>query len=116
MEKIFQIMICTDVQKVQLGTHMLTKGADDWWSNIVRRFEREGIEVTWTLFRDAFSENYFPEDVRGKKEMRFLKLNRGRGQSSGKPYDDKREQYDFGKKLSGGGTSTPLKCFGCCIE
>src|SRR3954467_13592735 len=39
MEKIFQVMSCIDVQKVQFGTHMLTKGAEDWWSNTVRRFD-----------------------------------------------------------------------------
>src|SRR3954469_14835213 len=60
VEKTFQVMSCTDVQKVQFGTHMLTEGAEDWWSNTVRRFDEEGIEVTWNLFRDAFLENYFP--------------------------------------------------------
>ncbi|XP_058725531.1 uncharacterized protein LOC131596810 [Vicia villosa] len=71
IEKLFQVMNCTDVQKVRCA---------------------------W------------------KERNEVLKLKRGRGQSSGKPYDDKREQSDFGKKLSGGGTSTLLKCFGCGIE
>ncbi|XP_058774216.1 uncharacterized protein LOC131648480 [Vicia villosa] len=109
-------MICTNVQKVQLGTHMLTKGVDDWWSITVRRFEREGIKVTLNLFRDTFLENYFPEDVRGKKEVEFLKLKREREQSSGRPDDVKRKQTGFGKKLSGGGTPTPLRCFRCDVK
>ncbi|XP_058769141.1 uncharacterized protein LOC131643007 [Vicia villosa] len=76
------------------GTHMLTKGVEDWWSDTVQRFKEEGIE----------------------KEVKFLKLKRERGQSSGKPYDEKRKQTGVGKKLSGGGTSTPIKCFRFGIE
>lgn len=35
--------------------------------------------MTWELFRDAFLEKYFPEDVRGKKEIEFLELNQVNG-------------------------------------
>ncbi|XP_050890855.1 uncharacterized protein LOC127096312 [Lathyrus oleraceus] len=69
IEKIFRVMNYSDAQKVQFGTHMLEKEAEDWWRNIVQRFDEDGIEVTWALFRDAFLEKYFPEDVRGKKEI-----------------------------------------------
>ena len=69
----------TDAQKVQFGTHKLEKEAEDQWNNTVQRFDEEGIEVTWALFRDAFLENYFPEDVRGKKEVEFLELKQGNG-------------------------------------
>ncbi|XP_058726053.1 uncharacterized protein LOC131597366 [Vicia villosa] len=72
-------MNCTDVQKVQFGTHMLEKEAEDWWHSTVQTFEEEGMEVTWALFRDAFLDNYFPEDVRGKKEVEFLELKQGNG-------------------------------------
>ena len=30
--------------------------------------------VTWTVFKDAFLEKYFSEDVRRKKEIEFLEL------------------------------------------
>ncbi|XP_058761821.1 uncharacterized protein LOC131635233 [Vicia villosa] len=113
IEKIFQVVSCTNVQKVQFGTHMLTKEADVWWSNTVRRFEIEGIEVTWTLFRDAFFGNYFPEDVRGKKEVGFLQLKRGGEQFREKSYDDMREQSGLRNKPSGGGASTRIKCYRC---
>ncbi|XP_058767294.1 uncharacterized protein LOC131640961 [Vicia villosa] len=72
-------MNCTDVKKVQFDTHMLEKEVEDWCGNIVQRFDEEGIEVTWALFRDAFMENYFLEDVRGKKEVEFLELKQGNG-------------------------------------
>ncbi|XP_058752780.1 uncharacterized protein LOC131625958 [Vicia villosa] len=77
--------------------------------------EERMSSVLLETFKGSTRRYLKEKNVRVKKEMRFLKLMRGRGQSSRKPYDDKREQSDFGK-LSGGGTSTPLKCFGCCIE
>ncbi|XP_050890621.1 uncharacterized protein LOC127096038 [Lathyrus oleraceus] len=33
--------------------------------------------VTWALFRKEFLRNYFPEDVRGKKEIKFLEIKQG---------------------------------------
>ncbi|XP_058756227.1 uncharacterized protein LOC131629458 [Vicia villosa] len=56
IEKIFQVMNYTDAQK---------------------RFDEDGIEVSWDLFRDEFLDNYFPKDVRGKKEVEFLELKQG---------------------------------------
>ncbi|XP_058768834.1 zinc finger protein GIS2-like [Vicia villosa] len=44
IEKIFRVMNCTDAQKVQFGTHMLGKEAEDWWNNTLQRFEEDGIE------------------------------------------------------------------------
>ncbi|XP_050916427.1 serine/arginine-rich splicing factor RS2Z33-like [Lathyrus oleraceus] len=177
---------------------MLEKEAEDWWRNTVQRFDEDDIGVTWALFRDAFLEKYFPEDVRGKKEIKFLKLKqgngtvaeytakfeelikfcphyntanaerskclksvnglrpdikkamgyqkitifyelvnksriydedsresvahykslydkKGKGQFRGKSYDGKKKVGD-GKKPSGGGSHTPVKCFRCGVE
>ncbi|XP_050914936.1 uncharacterized protein LOC127129865 [Lathyrus oleraceus] len=60
IEKIFRVMNCSDAQKVQFGTHMLEKEAEDWSCNIVQRFDED-------------------EDVRGKKEIEFLELKQGNG-------------------------------------
>ncbi|XP_050915053.1 uncharacterized protein LOC127130009 [Lathyrus oleraceus] len=79
IEKIFRVINYSDAQKVQFGTHMLEKEVVDWWRNTVQRFDEDGIEMTWALFRDAFPEKYFPEDVRGKKEIYFLELKQGNG-------------------------------------
>ncbi|XP_058777768.1 uncharacterized protein LOC131652016 [Vicia villosa] len=85
MEGIFQVVNCTDVKKVRFGTHMLMKGAEDWW-----------------------------EDVRGKKGVRFLELKREEGRYRGKPYDGRKEQKSSsGKKTSGGDTPAKVVCFKC---
>ncbi|XP_058732659.1 uncharacterized protein LOC131604216 [Vicia villosa] len=109
----------------------------------LKRFDEEGIQVSWDLFCNAFLENYFPEDCHGKKEVEFLELEQGNGtvaeysarfqelikesashykamnekkvQYRGKPYDNKKKA-GFGRKPSGGGSSAPIKCFKCSVE
>lgn len=39
IEKIFLVMACTKVQKVQFSTHMLSEEAEDWWDNTRRRLK-----------------------------------------------------------------------------
>jgi len=70
-------MQCTEVQKVRFGTHQLSEEADDWWVNLLPSLEQDGVVVTWVVFRREFLRRYFPEDVRGKKEIEFLELKQG---------------------------------------
>ncbi|XP_058762830.1 uncharacterized protein LOC131636204 [Vicia villosa] len=56
---------------------MLAVEADDWWLETRQRLEVAGEEVTWAIFRREFLRKYFPEDVRGKKEIEFLELKQG---------------------------------------
>ncbi|XP_058740974.1 heat shock 70 kDa protein 4-like [Vicia villosa] len=37
----------------------------------------DGIEITWDIFKREFLRRYFPEDVRGRKEVEFLELVQG---------------------------------------
>ncbi|XP_050890763.1 uncharacterized protein LOC127096209 [Lathyrus oleraceus] len=54
---------------------MLVEETDDWWIN-TRQVLDDVVEViTWVVFRGEFLRKYFPEDVRGKKEIEFLELN-----------------------------------------
>lgn len=39
--------------------------------------EDEGTEVTWAVLRINFQERYFLEDVHSKKELEFLRMNKG---------------------------------------
>jgi len=77
IERIFRVMQCNEVQRVHFGTHMLAEEADDWWVSILPTLERGGGVVNWAVFRREFLERYFPEDVRGKKEIEFLELKQG---------------------------------------
>lgn len=57
---------------VHFGTHMLEKEAKDLWGNTRHIFYEEGTEVTWAIFREAFMEKYFPEDIHGNKEVELI--------------------------------------------
>ena len=62
---------------MRFGTHMLAEEADDWWVSLLPILEQGGAEVSWTIFKREFLDRYFPEDVRGKKEIEFLELKQG---------------------------------------
>ncbi|XP_050875748.1 uncharacterized protein LOC127079410 [Lathyrus oleraceus] len=77
IERIFRVMDCSLVQKIRYGIHKLSGGADDWWVDTRLRLETAGEEITWEVFRREFLRKYYPEDVRGKKEIEFLELKQG---------------------------------------
>ncbi|XP_058746311.1 uncharacterized protein LOC131619206 [Vicia villosa] len=74
IERIFRVMDYTQAQKVRYGTHMLSVKADDWWLTTSQRLEAADEKITWAMFRREFLRKYYPESVRGKKEIEFLKL------------------------------------------
>jgi len=77
VERIFQVIQCSEVQMVRFGTHMLAEEADDWWVSVQPILENGGVDVTSAVFRREFLNRYFPEDVRGKKKIEFLELKEG---------------------------------------
>ncbi|XP_058774368.1 uncharacterized protein LOC131648646 [Vicia villosa] len=77
IERIFRVMDCTQAQKVCYGTHMLAVEADNWWLATRPRLEAAGEEITWDVFRREFLRKYYPESVRGKKEIEFHELKQG---------------------------------------
>src|SRR4030043_2395549 len=77
VDKIFRAMATTDVQKVRLATHMLSEEAESWGLNTCQRLMATGVVISWVVFKDAFLEKYFPEDVKCKKEIEFLELKQG---------------------------------------
>jgi hypothetical protein len=77
VERVFRVMQCTDGQKVRFGTHMLAEEADDWWVSLQPTLEQDDAVITWAVFKREFLNRYFPEDVRGRKEIEFLELKQG---------------------------------------
>ena len=39
--------------------------------------EQDGVAPTWAVLRRDFLRRYFPEDIRGKKEIEFLEIKQG---------------------------------------
>ena len=46
IEKIFQVMTCSEGQKVAFGTYTLVEEAEYWWENTHQCLEAEGQVVT----------------------------------------------------------------------
>jgi hypothetical protein len=74
MERIFRAMVTSEDQKVRMATHMLAEEVEYWWTNAKGRLEAGGEVVTWAWFKTEFLRKYFPEDLRTKKEVKFLNL------------------------------------------
>ena len=77
IERIFCVIDCTQAQKVRYGTHMLAVEADDWLLETCQKLEDAGENVTWVVFHREFLRKYFPEDIHGKKGIKFLELKQG---------------------------------------
>src|SRR3954467_3563354 len=77
VERIFRVIDCAENLKVRFGTHMLSEEADDWWLSTKAELDASDTAITWTVFRREFLRRYFPEDVRGRKEVEFLALVQG---------------------------------------
>ncbi|XP_058741077.1 uncharacterized protein LOC131613423 [Vicia villosa] len=116
IEKIFRVMNCTDVHKVQFGTHMQEKESEDWWSNTVQRFDEEGMEIT--RFVELVNKSQIYDEDSRDSASHYKSSNDGKrkGQYLGKPYDDKKQKSGYGENPSGGGASTSIKCFKCGVE
>ncbi|XP_058787106.1 uncharacterized protein LOC131661542 [Vicia villosa] len=56
---------------------MLSKKAVDWWVATRAELDADGVAITWAVFRREFLRRCFPEHVRGRKEIEFLKLKLG---------------------------------------
>ncbi|KAF1859170.1 hypothetical protein Lal_00001001 [Lupinus albus] len=76
MERIFRAMNCSEAQKLTYATYMLVTEAENWWEFTRRQMETEGQLISWSTFKAKFLQ-YFPADLKRKKEMEFLKLEQG---------------------------------------
>jgi hypothetical protein len=66
MEKLMEVMCCTDEQMVPYATFKFTAEAEHWWTSNKDHFQQqlgEGVPITWKNFNDAFLERFFPQSV-----------------------------------------------------
>ncbi|MQM16100.1 hypothetical protein Taro_049053 [Colocasia esculenta] len=75
IERIFQVMECTNREKVVLATFQFTKDARVWWKATSAHLPNVG-ELEWARFLEIFSGKYFSERVKEKKAVEFAALNR----------------------------------------
>ncbi|MQL86794.1 hypothetical protein Taro_019326 [Colocasia esculenta] len=72
-ERIFQVMQCTNREKVVLATFQFTKDARAWWKATSAHLPNVG-ELEWARFLEIFWGKYFSERVKEKKAAEFAAL------------------------------------------
>ena len=70
-EEIFQMMGCTEEQRVSYSSFLLKDYAKDWW-NAHQRAHPEG--VIWAEFKREFIERLFPKSYKDAKVEEFYRL------------------------------------------
>ncbi|XP_028079273.1 uncharacterized protein LOC114281035 [Camellia sinensis] len=73
IEKLFEVFLCLETQKVQLATFALENEARRWWMLICD--DNKGID--WAQFLALFYEKYCPQCVRDRKVSEFEGLKQG---------------------------------------
>ena len=75
-QKYFEVLNCSETQKVVFATFMLGGKAEHWWRMEKRLLEsQEPLE--WENFKDVFFKKYFPRSVHRQKESKFIRLRQG---------------------------------------
>ncbi|XP_048129412.1 uncharacterized protein LOC125313651 [Rhodamnia argentea] len=74
LEKAFEVLGCTDEEKVTPAAYRLEGTADDWWKATGGRIFPEGAALTWIAFTEAFNGKYFSETARERKLVEFQQL------------------------------------------
>eukprot|EP00262_Sarcandra_glabra_P018040 TRINITY_DN637_c0_g2_i1.p1 TRINITY_DN637_c0_g2~~TRINITY_DN637_c0_g2_i1.p1 ORF type:complete len:400 (-),score=56.59 TRINITY_DN637_c0_g2_i1:79-1230(-) len=79
LEKIFDLIQCTDASKVRLATFKLEDAAEHWWGQLRDSTEAAtpGHVWTWAEFVRAFYDEYYPQSIQEGKINEFFKLQQG---------------------------------------
>ncbi|XP_056166353.1 uncharacterized protein LOC115665667 [Syzygium oleosum] len=77
LEKAFDLLGCTEAEKISLATYQLQDNANDWWKAVRDRVFPEGMEQTWAIFVEHFYGQYFSESAQEKKMAEFMRLRQG---------------------------------------
>ena len=63
MKKILTSITDVEQRKVTYVGYKPIGEAENWWTQVMQRSVQENQEMTWPVFKGAFSANCFPEDV-----------------------------------------------------
>ena len=74
IEKILDVMNCTDKQRVSFSSFMFQKEAEYWWRAVKNSVKSARESITWEFLVNKFTEKYILETTRDKMASEFLKL------------------------------------------
>ena len=72
LDQIFEVMQCSDAEKVLLAVFQLEKEARSWWD--ATKVTIPGDQITWDVFQEQFNNRYFSKRIREKKAAEFAAL------------------------------------------
>ncbi|XP_048129421.1 uncharacterized protein LOC125313658 [Rhodamnia argentea] len=73
-EKAFEVLGCTEEEKVTPAVYRLQDTASDWWKATKGRVFPEGKVPNWTIFTEVFNGKYFSETAQERKMLEFQQL------------------------------------------
>ncbi|XP_043717697.1 uncharacterized protein LOC122665607 [Telopea speciosissima] len=76
-KKAFNVLKCTDVQKLICAGYELQNEAEAWWKATKPNLKTAHLNPIWEQFKEVFFKNYFPESFRERKEAEFSALVQG---------------------------------------
>ncbi|CAA0806552.1 Unknown protein, partial [Striga hermonthica] len=79
LEQNFDLLQCTDAQKVVCGRYMLKGDAALWWFGYWRLRQAEFNALTWNRMKEVIMEKYYPQSYRMRMERAFWDLTQGTG-------------------------------------
>ncbi|XP_022899342.1 uncharacterized protein LOC111412643 [Olea europaea var. sylvestris] len=77
IERVFDIIDCSDDRKLCLITFSLEEGAYNWWQSVRSTYLDPSI-ITWTDFSRIFYYAYYPRSYKDARQEKFLNLVQGR--------------------------------------
>ncbi|XP_035545021.1 uncharacterized protein LOC108988431 [Juglans regia] len=80
MEQIFEVLYCTDDQKVKYATYHLTDMANKWWKStraLVQLELGEAVPISWEHFKRIFLDHFFPRTLQESRARQFMDLTQG---------------------------------------
>ncbi|XP_043710473.1 uncharacterized protein LOC122659426 [Telopea speciosissima] len=77
LEKAFEVLECTNTQKLICVGYQLRDEAAAWWKSTRPNLEAPHPDPTWDQFKEVFFRNYFPESLKDRKEAEFSALTQG---------------------------------------
>ena len=76
MERVFELMLCTEEQKLRIAAYMLEGRGLEWWTSIRNR-QQPGVELRWEDFKREYNLQFYPSVYRDQKRREFLALTQG---------------------------------------
>ncbi|XP_041025395.1 uncharacterized protein LOC121265796 [Juglans microcarpa x Juglans regia] len=78
IEEIYDVLECTDQQKVRSAAFKLTGEAKRWWNSekVIREAEGTGV-IVWAQFKQNFFDRFFPKADREARVREFTNLVQG---------------------------------------